>query len=276
MINIEHFKKIDFKIHSPYYVQVRDTIRSAIQQNHLQPGDLIPGESDLCDYFDVSRAVIRQALDDLTHEGLINRQKGKGTFVSEPKILERFGQEISGFYNEMTARSYQIKTEVLQQQIFPADEEIAKYLKVNTGDPLVLLKRLRYLEDEPILIVSSFLPYEKCEALLEEDFTHQSLYGFLESELGCRLSYGRRTIEATLANSEKSKLLKINKGEPLLAINSIVYLEDGTPIEYYRSHYRADRYIFEVELIKIKEGQPLNHFTMENDRSLPSSEGRLK
>jgi hypothetical protein len=70
--------------------------------------------------------------------------------------------------------------------------------------------------------------------------------------------------------------LKIKKGEPLLTINSIVYLEDGIPIEYYRSHYRADRYIFEVELIKVKEGLPPNHFSIDNNRSLPSSEGRLK
>jgi len=276
MNQIKEFKKIDFNSPIPFYIQVKDTIRSVIEQNLLKPGDLIPGESDLCEYFEVSRAVIRQALNDLFHEGLVVRKKGKGTFVCEPKFLERFGQEITGFYHEMTSRDLQIKTEVLQQEIVPADEELAKYLSINIGDPLVLLKRLRFLEDEPILIVSSFLPSEKCENLIKEDFSKVSLYDLLENRLGFNLSFGQRTIEATLADSEQAKLLKIKQGDPLIFLNSIIYLEDGTPIEFYRSYYRGDRYKFEVELIKIKEGDRPNQFLIEKNKSLPSSEGIIK
>ena len=272
----KEFKKIDFNSPIPFYIQVKDTIRSVIEQNLLKPGELIPGESDLCEYFEVSRAVIRQALNDLYHEGLIVRKKGKGTFVCEPKILERFGQEITGFYHEMTSRDLQIKTEVLQQEIVPADEELAEYLSINIGDPLVRLKRLRFLEDEPILIVSSFLPFEKCENLLEEDFSKISLYDFLEKGLGFSLSFGQRTIEATLADSDQAKLLNIKKGDPLIFLNSIIYLEDGTPIEFYQSYYRGDRYKFAVELIKIREGNRPNQFLIKKNKSLPSSEGIIK
>ena len=176
----------------------------------------------------------------------------------------------------MTSRDIQIKTEVLQQEIVPADKEIAEFLSMNIGDPLVLLRRLRYLRDEPILIVSSFLPFDKCENLLKVDLSKISLYDFLEKKIGCKLSFGRRTIEATLADPEQAKLLNINKGDPLIFLNSIIYLEDGTPIEFYRSHYRGDRYKFEVELIKIKEGDRPNQFLIEKNRSLPSSEGIIK
>lgn len=276
MQQIKTFKKIDLNSPIPFYIQVEDTIRSAIEQNQLKPGNLIPGENDLCEYFGVSRTVIRQALDDLTHEGLIVRKKGKGTFIREPKILERFGQEITGFYHEMTSRSYQIKTDVLEQEVVPADEEIAKYLSKDIGDPLILLRRLRYLQDEPILIVSSFLPFEKCESLLEEDFTKLSLYEYLENRMGYKLSYGQRTIEATVADSEQAKLLSIHKGDPLIHLNSIVYLEDDTPIEFYRSYYRGDRYKFEVQLIKLREGERPNQYSTDQNGSLPSSEGRLK
>ena len=276
MEKIKIFRKINLNSPIPFYIQVKDTIRSAIEKNLLKPGDLIPGESDLCAHFKVSRTVIRQALDDLTHEGLIVRKKGKGTFVCEPKILERFGQEITGFYQEMTSRSYQIKTEVLQQEIVPADEEIAKYLNKNIGDPLILLKRLRYLQGEPILIVSSFLPCAKCEDLLNVDFSSMSLYEVLENRMGYKLSFGQRTIEATIADSEQARLLKIERGDPLLYINSVVYLDDATPIEFYQSHYRGDRYKFEVQLIKLKEGQRPNQFSIDNQKSLPSSEGKLK
>lgn len=276
MQKIELFRKIDLNSPIPFYIQIKDTIRSAIEQNQLKPGDLIPGESDLCDYFEVSRIVIRQALDDLTHEGLIVRKKGKGTFVCEPKILEGFGQEITGFYQEMTSRAYQIKTEVLQKEIIPADEEIAKYLSKKIGDPLILLRRLRYIQDEPILIVSSFLPFKKCEKVLTEDFSKISLYEFIENTMGYKLSYGQRTIEATIADFDQARLLKINKGDPLLFLSSLVYLEDDTPIEFYQSYYRGDRYKFKVQLIKLREGDRPNQFSMDQNGSLPSSEGRLK
>jgi len=276
MYKTEKFEKIDKNSPIPFYIQIRDTIRYNIEQNLLKPGDLIPGESDLCDYFEVSRTVVRQALNDLYHEGLVTPKKGKGTFVREPKNFERFGQEITGFYHEMTSKKFKIKTEVLQQEIVPANEKIAKYLSTNIGDSLVLVKRLRYLRDEPILIVSSFYPFDKCENLLTEDLSKTSLYEFLEKSMGCKLSYGKRSIEATLADSEQAKLLKINKGDPLLFIKSILYLEDGTPIEFYRSHYRGDRYKFEVELIKIKEGDRPIQFLIDKDKSLPSSEGIIK
>ena len=94
--------------------------------------------------------------------------------------------------------------------------------------------------------------------------------------MGFTLSFGQRTIEATLANSEQAKLLNIKKGDPLIFLNSIIYLKDGTPIEFYRSHYRGDRYKFAVELIKIREGNRPNHFILDENKSLPSSEGIIK
>jgi len=276
MQKIEDFEKIDFESPIAFYIQIKDTIRSMINNNLLQPGDLIPGESKLCDYFAVSRTVVRQALDDLYHEGLVVRKKGKGTFVSESKILGNFGQELTGFYHEMTSKGYQIKTEILQKEIVPADEELAKYLSIKIGDPLVMLKRLRYLKNDPILIVSSFLPFDKCGNLMGEDLSKTSLYDFLENSLGFSLSYGKRSIEAVLANSEQAKLLGIKKGDPLLFLNSITYLEEGTPIEFYRSYYRGDRYKFEVKLIKIKEGNRSTQILIAKNQTLPSSEGVIK
>ncbi len=270
------FDKIDFNSPIAFYIQIKETIRAAIEKKQLKPGDLIPGESELCAYFSVSRTAVRQALDDLHHEGLVVRKKGKGTFVSEPKIMERFGQKLSGFYHDMTSRGYQIKTEVLQKEILPADEELANYLSINIGKSLVMIKRLRYLKDEPIVLVSSFLPFDQCGQLMDVDLSKVSLYDFLENELGFSFNFGRRSIEAVLANSEQAKLLRINKGDPLLFLNSITYLVDGTPIEFYRSYYRGDRFRFEVELIKVKGNDQSTQFLIPKDHSLPSSEGMIK
>ena len=275
MNKIEEFRTIDFESPVPFYIQIRDTIRIAIEQDQFKPGECIPGENDLCEYFGVSRTVVRQALDELVHEGLIVRKKGKGTFVCEPKILERFGQEITSFYQAMSSMQYQIKTKVLRNEIGSADKETAKHLSINIGDPIIFIKRVRYLKDEPILVVSSYYPFDKCQELLKVDLSKKSLYEFFETSMGYTLKGGKRSIEAALADSEQAHLLDIQVGAPLLLINSVVYLDVGTPIEFYRSHYRGDRYKFDVELIRMKEGVPSNQM-IDEEKKLPSSEGILK
>jgi len=270
------FDKVDNKSPIALYIQIRETIRSAIEKKIFQPGELIPGESELCDYFSVSRTVVRQAFDDLFHEGMIIRKKGKGTFVSEPKILERFGQKLTGFHFDMSLKGYQVKTEILQKEIIPATKEIADLLSVQVNEPLILIKRRRFINDEPVLLVTSYLPQKKAGDLMLVDLETTSLYDYLENQFGLTLSHGQRTIEAISASTEQARLLCIKKRDPLLMLNSISFLSDGTPIEYYRSFHRADRFKFEVDLITVEEDLMKQKITLPSYRSLPPSEGILK
>ena len=98
-------KKIDFNSLIPFYIQLMDTLRAKITQGEWQPGDQLPGEHTLCDTYGVSRTVVRQALRELELEGLIYRRKGKGSFVSKPKISGALAQKLTGFYQDMEARA---------------------------------------------------------------------------------------------------------------------------------------------------------------------------
>ena len=81
-------KLINFESHVPYYAQLMEILRSKVYQREWASGDQIPSEQNLCDHYQVSRTVVRQALRELEHEGVVTRKKGKGTFVSYPKISE--------------------------------------------------------------------------------------------------------------------------------------------------------------------------------------------
>lgn len=244
---------IDRSSYLPLYAQVMDAIQSHIESGNMAPGDQLPGEPELCRMFDVSRTVIRQALRELEQEELIVRLKGKGTFVAEPKIRESLVEELTGFYQDMQAKGHAPVSTVLKQEIVAAPRRIAAFLQTKIGTAVIQVDRVRFLDGEPIVLVSTYLPYELCPKLLKADLTQASLYAFLQEEYGIEIARGHRTLEAVAATEEEATLLEVEEGDPLVLIDSVSYLTDGTPIEYYHALHRGDRSRFEVELIRVRE-----------------------
>lgn len=262
---------IDFNSNIPYYIQLIEALKEKIQSGEWQPGDQIPSEPDLCEVYGVSRTVVRQSLREIELEGLITRRKGKGTFVSEPKLSESLAQKLTGFYQDMVERGHTIETHVLHHEVVPAKKKVADYLGVDPGASVIDIKRLRFIKGEPIVLVTSYLPYDLCPKLAPADITNQSLYEFLEKECDLTIAYGRRSIEAVPANQTEAELLQIEIGAPLILLNSVSYLEDDTPIEYYHAVHRGDRSKFEVELVRIKEVGSVRKTLKAENLDLPSS-----
>jgi GntR family transcriptional regulator len=244
---------IDRASYVPFYIQVMDVLIEAIGEGDFKPGDQLPGEPELCRLFDVSRTVIRQALKELEFEGMIVRQKGKGTFIAEPKIEESLFQELTGFYQDMTAKGHKLVSEVLKQEVVPAGKKIASFLHIETDTPVIQIDRLRLVDEEPIVLVTTYLPYSLCPALLDVDLRNQSLYSYLENEHGLEIERGYRTLEAIPANEYEAELLQVSKGAPLILLDSVSLLADGTPLEYFHALHRGDRSRFEVELIRYRD-----------------------
>ena len=123
-------------------------------------------------------------------------------------------------------------------------------LNLSIGTQVIEIERLRFINHDPIVLVSSYLPYAACPSLLEADLRCQSMYKFIENECDLFITRGRRTIEAVLANEHTAQLLNVEKGAPLIMLDSISYLEDGSAIEYFNAMHRGDRSRFEVELVR--------------------------
>lgn len=233
----------------PYYLQLKSVLEEKIDRRELRPGDKLPSEAELCDKFGVSRTVVRQALKDMEYEGLIIKKKGKGAFISEPKILESFVQQLTGFHQDMAAQKRSTRSTVIELDTISCSRRITKILGLRSNARVVLLKRLRFVDDDPIQLVSSYIPYRLCPELLSADFRSQSLYHFLE-ERGIFLARGYRTIEAVGATAEEASHLGLEPGSPTIRIESIGYTAEGTPVEYYEAVHRGDRTRFRVELVR--------------------------
>lgn len=245
--------KIDRTTYIPFYVQVQDALKDYIEGGEVSAGDQLPSEPELCRSFNVSRTVIRQALQGLENEGLVVRHKGRGTFVAEPKIGESLFQELTGFFQDMSQKGHAPVSRVLKQAIIPANAKVAAFLQIALETPVIRIDRVRYVNNEPIVLVTTYLPQKLCPRLVETDLTNRSLYAYLEEEYDLEIARGRRVLEAIVASEHEAQLLEISEGAPLISLESVSYLEDGTPLEYYHALHRGDRSMFEVELIRSPE-----------------------
>lgn len=234
----------------PLYAQLKQSLREQIVRGHWKPGDLVPPEPELCRRCGVSRTVVRQALTELALEGLIVRERGRGTFVAPPKLTESAVQRLSGFYEDMQILGHPPVSQVLKQEVVPASEQVAARLGLQAGTHVIEIERLRFVDEEPLVLTTTYLPLELCPGLASADLTLRSLYEYLESECGLSLARGRRTIEAVAADERQARLLRVHQGAPLILLYSVSYLLDGRPIEYYLALHRADRSRFEVELVR--------------------------
>jgi len=243
-IAVDHDKPI------PYHTQVYEALEKMITGKQLRAADRLPGEPKLCLIFGVSRPVIRQALDQLLRDGLIVRVMGKGTFVTEPKIREGLIGSLTGFHEDMVKQGYFPTSKTLKQMLITATEKIAAHLEINVGANVIEIRRVRYVNNIPIQLVTTYLPEMLCPSALHADFTHQSLYAYLSATCGIDIASGKRNIQAVLANKEEAKLLEIPLGAPLILLDSVSYDETGSPLEYYHAVHRSDRARFEVNLVR--------------------------
>lgn len=242
-------RSIIYNSHIPYYHQLIEIIKQNIQEGVWQPGDQIPSEMELCDSFGISRTVVRQALRELETSEIIVKRKGKGTFVAKPKISEGLIQKLTGFYQDMVERGLTPVTKVLFQDVTRANDKVAEYLDVAPGTDIVEIQRLRFIHDEPIQVVTTYIPLIISPDLPNIDLTHRSLYEYLETANNIKIYRGKRYIEAVLASEEQAKLLDIDEGDPLIMLDSVSYTKSGQAVEYYHALHRGDRSRFEVELV---------------------------
>jgi len=249
---------IDRHSAAPMYDQLRQLIIEGIDRDGLQPGDPLPGEHRLCERYGISRTVVRQALAQLEHEGLVERVKGKGTFVSRPRTSESLVHTLVGLYDDVERRGGHVHSDVLRHEQALADDEIATALEVAPGTPVVVLERLRHVDGEPWSLSTTWMPEAVGAVTLGVDLSEASLYRVLAGN-GIVATSGVRSAEATVATHEQAQHLGVSAGSALLRLRSVSRGADGIPMEYFVAHHRGDRSRFEFQLQQEQSQASLLH-----------------
>jgi GntR family transcriptional regulator len=235
--------KLDRTLNVPVFRQISDALRAQIETGSLRQGDVIPSENELSTSLHVSRMTVRAAIDALAKEGMVVRQRGRGTVVARRPVMRT--ANVIGFMSfteEMRARGLSASSRVLDFSDKMADSAVAAQLNLPLGGHVLHLERIRLANDEPMAIERCYLPYDRFPDLLKFDFEKHSLYKVLEAEYGVKPGMCEETVEALLLDPTDARLLGVKRGAPALRIQRITQDVRGNLIEAEQSTFRADRY----------------------------------
>lgn len=231
----------------PMYYQIEKYIEDLIENKNLKQGDRIPSEHELTEQFQVSRMTVRQAVMDLVNAGILMRRKGKGTFVSGQRKIEKSLNGLNGFTEDMINRGMKPDSRLLDFQKMRPPAPVRKRLSLEDEEEVYAIKRTRLADDLPMAIETTFIPAALVPNLSSGAF-NQSLYDYIEKKYGLILDHADQSLEAALVTAEEAAILEVPKGSPVLLIERCSYLAGEKALEYTRSLYRADRYKFMIRL----------------------------
>lgn len=236
------------RLPTPLYHQLKTQILEEIESGRWKPGDQLPTEEQLGARFRVSKITVRQALRDLVQLGWIRREQGRGTFVQTPALAEG-PRKLTSFSAEMRLHGLAATSQVLEQGIVPASNEVASSLGIATGDPVFRLRRLRCADGLPMGLQTAYLATSMVPGIEELGFEELSLYGVLASRYDLRPIGATETLVAVAIDADAAKLLRVPPGSAGLAAERITFLTPGQPLEYVQSTMRGDRYKVVLDLV---------------------------
>lgn len=216
------------------HVQVREYVRTLVAG--AAPGSPAPSERELVHRFGVARMTVRQAMDALVVEGLLERIPGRGTFVARPR---RAATRLSSFSEEMSRRGMLAESQTLLARREQAGPGVARALNLTEGDAVIHWRRLRRADAVPMCIEDAYLNEVLIPGFLQGGMP-TSLYDALESR-GLRPTWAEDSINADVCSDEEGTLLEVGEGFPVLR-HSRRALSGDKVVEVSRTVYRGDRY----------------------------------
>jgi GntR family transcriptional regulator len=228
------------------YVQIEEELAERIRTGMLRPGDRIPPERELAEQMQVSRMTVRQALGRLADRGLLVRERGRGTFVSEPKLIQSLSR-LNGFYDQMISQGILPSSRLLSGQEVLASAAVAQVLDLRIGEPLYKVVRLRLGGGVPLALETSFFPARLVPGLLDYDLERHSIYRLME-RYDARPVRATQSLEPVPARDQEADALEVPAGSPLMLVERIAWDTRDRPVEYAKDIYRGDRSRFVAEL----------------------------
>ncbi|MEO7578009.1 MAG: GntR family transcriptional regulator [Massilia sp.] len=231
----------------PLYVQIKERLRGQILDGSYQPHQQLPSEAEMIAALGVSRITVRQALSDLENEGLIFRVHGKGSFVSKPKAFQDLGR-LEGFGEAMRSKGYETFSRVLGMRNLTPPPHVRERLGLGKRAHVTELRRLRFLNREPISLDVSYLPLALGQKLARHDLATRDVFAILENDLGLQLGHADLQIGAALADAALAAHLQVPEGSSVLCIERTTHSADGVPIDYENLFYRGDAFQYRVRV----------------------------
>jgi len=230
----------------PLYFQVAKELQRLIDTEVLPAGTRLTNEIEFADRLGVSRPTMRRAIQYLVDRGMLVRKRGVGTQVVRNQVNRSL--ELTSLYDDLEKAGRKPRTEVLSSGMVAAGEDEAEALGLPTGTEVFELRRLRYADDEPIALMTNYLPAGLIDVEPEVLVT-TGLYELIRGA-GYRIRVADQTIGATNAPADIAAMLHEKKGAALITMRRVAYDDEGMAVEYGTHVYRSSRYSFSLTLVE--------------------------
>jgi GntR family transcriptional regulator len=240
---------------SPLYARVEATLASEIEAGVLPPGSQLPPEDSLTSRFGVSRTTVRKAVGNLITRGLVEIRRGKGTFVTEPKIVQEM-TELSGFVEDMVALGRNPTARLLDMRPVLADKSVAQHLDVLPGTQVFRIERVRLADGVAMSFDETYLPLEIGQKIAMHDLEIEPIFALLEDRYDLPLIEAQYQLEAVTADEKVAQALAVDIGSPIFRIERTSYCDGARPVDYERLHYRGDLIKFVTRLSRRPRARP--------------------
>jgi len=239
----------------PIYQQLKDWMREQIVTGAWSHNHKLQAEADLAVIWEVSRGTVRKAIAELADEGLLRRTHGRGTFVASDVLEQALANRMETFSEDLIRRGIPFTTEVLEQEIVPADAKMAAWFKTAVGTAILYLKRVRLVEGEPLILLHNYVLMSRCAGIETMDFEQLRLFEALEEYFHLQVMQGRRTFQAVPADEQVAALLDMPATAPVMYIEQQSYLTGGAPVEVSNLWLRGDRFKLSAEVQRNRQAQ---------------------
>jgi len=237
MFNI---RRADRSRPEPLWHQAEQALRSLIADGTWPDGTQLPNEGKLSEMLGVSRITIRHALRNVEESGLLRREHGRGTFVRTSTMTAGV-RGLTSFTQEMADRGLVVGSRVLEMVELPATPEVAAALEIADGETVVMVRRLRAGNNQPIGIQTAFMPAARVPGFIEIGGAVPSLYQALKTHFGISPQVAREIYRVSIVSAADAALLEVEAGSPAFIVQRITSDAHG-PFEYTVSTMRGDRY----------------------------------
>ena len=236
--------------HAPLYARVEAALAAEIAAGILPAGSQLPTEDRLIERFTVSRTTVRKAVENLVARGLVEIRRGKGTFVTEPKLTQAL-TSLSGFVEDMTELGRHATARLLGKRPVPATEDVARQLDVARGALVYRIERVRLADGVAMSFDETYLPLDIGEKVASNDLEAEPIFDLLELRYDLPLIEAQYQLEAVTADERVASALGVEPGSPIFLIERTSYSEGQRPVDYEKLYYRGDLIRFTTRLSRL-------------------------
>ncbi|WP_430389946.1 GntR family transcriptional regulator [Dyella sp. 20L07] len=234
---------------TPLYAEVEMALAGEIGVGAFPAGSQLPPEGRLMERFGVSRITVRKAIENLAARGLVEIRRGKGTFVTEPKITQELN-ELRGFVEDMVALGRHPAARLLDKRPIPASKDVAEHLAVALGTQVYRIERVRLANGVVMSFDETYLPLDIGEKVASHDLDAEPIFDLLETKYELPLIEAEYKLEAVIADQRVAQALGVELGSPIFLIERTSYSEGHRPVDYEKLYYRGDLIRFSTRLVR--------------------------